>query len=113
MGIRTIGESIGHFDNNDYVTYNSLNFGDTGITKSILLRYSKGNADNQGQKVELRIGGSDGEIIGEFSPSNTGSWFTYTTAIIEINDVTGINDLTFVGKGGSGILNIAYFQLSP
>merc|ERR1712157_15274 len=112
MGTRPVDRSIGHFDNNDYVTYNSLNFGDTGITKSILLRYSKGNPDNKGQTIELRIGGPDGEVIGEFSPSNSGSWTLYTTAIIEIDDVTGINDLTFVGKGGSGILNIAYFQLS-
>jgi len=113
MGTKKVDRkrSVGHFDDNDYVTYNSLNFGVTAITKSILLSYSKGNV-NRGHKMELRIGGHDGDIIGEFSPSNTGSWFSYATARIEISDVTGINDLTLVGKGGSGILNIDYFELS-
>jgi len=113
MGTKKVhrGRSVGHFDDNDYLTYSSINFGDTGITKSILLSYSKGNV-NRGHKMELRIGGPDGDIIGDFSPSNTGGWFTYATVRIEISDVTGINDLTLVGKGGSGILNIDYFELS-
>ena len=100
---------IGHFDNNDYLTYNSLNFGPSGTTKSVELRYAK---RNNGSKLELRIGGPTGTLIGEYSPAKTGGWNTFTTVYIEIDDVIGIQDLTLVGKGGSGVMNIDWFELS-
>ena len=103
------GAHIGHFDNNDYLTYNSLNFGPSGTTKSVQLRYAK---RNNGSKLELRIGGPTGTLIGEYSPAKTGGWNTFTTVFIEIDDVIGIQDLTLVGKGGSGVMNIDWFELS-
>jgi len=103
------GAYIGYFDNNDYLTYNSLNFGPSGTTKSVQIRYSKG--DNGG-KLELRIGGPTGTLIGEYSPAKTGNWYAFTTVYIEIDDVIGIQDLTLVGKGTSGVMNIDWFELS-
>ena len=110
-GIKLVnnGAYIGHFDNNDYLTYNSLNFGPSGTTMSVELRYAK---RNNGSKLELRIGGPTGTLIGEYSPAKTGGWNTFTTVYIEIDDVIGIQDLTLVGKGGSGVMNIDWFELS-
>jgi len=68
------GANIGYIRNNDYLTYNNLNFGPSGTTKSVQLRYSK-KRNNRGGKVELRIGGPNGRLIGEFSPITTGSWY--------------------------------------
>jgi hypothetical protein len=68
------GANIGYISNNDYLTYNNLNFGPSGTTKSVQLRYSK-KRNNRGGKVELRIGGPNGRLIGEFSPITTGSWY--------------------------------------
>jgi hypothetical protein len=69
------GAYIGHIDTNSYLTYNSLNFGPSGTTKSVQIRYSKG--DNGG-KLELRIGGPTGTLIGEYSPAKTGNWYAFT-----------------------------------
>jgi hypothetical protein len=85
---------VGHFDNNDYLTYNSLNFGPSGTTKSIKIRYAKGN--NGGKLVELRLGGPNGELIGEYNPPNTGGWLAFQKVYIGIHDVDGIQDLTLL-----------------
>ena len=69
-------------------------------------------ANGNGSKLELRIGGPTGTLIGEYSPAKTGGWNTFTTVYIEIDDVIGIQDLTLVGKGGSGVMNIDWFELS-
>jgi len=91
------------------LTYNSLNFGPSETTKSVQLRYAKG--DNGG-KLELRIGGPTGTLIAEYSPTMTGNWDTFTTVNIDIDDVIGIQDLTLVVKGVSTVMNIDWFELS-
>ena len=103
------GETIGHFDNGDHVTYESLNFGPYGTTKSILLSYAKGNRNG---RLEIRLGGLEGELIGEFLPTNTGGWGEYIDTHVNIKDVEGVHDLTFVGREVSGVLNLGQFQLS-
>ena len=108
-GIEKYGSNIGYFDNGDYLTYNSLNFGPSGTTKSIDISYSKGNT---GSWLQLRIDGPDGRVIGEFHPSNTGDWGNFVTASINIDDVDGTHALTLVGKGGYGVMNIDFFKLS-
>ena len=102
------GAHVGYIDNNDYLTYNSLNFGPSETTKGVQLRYAKNSV---GGKLELRIGGPDGTLIGEFSPATTGGWNTFTTVHIEIDDVIGIQNLTLVGKYDS-LMNIDWFELS-
>ncbi len=108
-GIISGGNFIGWFDSGDYLTYKGLNFGPSGTTKRILFRYSKGKDDG---KLELRIGGPSGTLIGEHSFANTYGWNTYREVYVQIDDVVGINDLTLVGVGSYGILNIDWFQLS-
>jgi hypothetical protein len=107
-----VNNVIGWFDNNDYLTYNSLNFGPSGTSKRVQLRYSKGSTN--GGKLELRIGGPTGTLIGEYSPWNTFNWSVYRTVYIEIDDVIGIQDLTLVGRKDyvGGVMNIDWFELS-
>ncbi len=108
-GIQTSGTTVTHFDNGDYFTYPSVNFGDLGTTKAILVHYAR---DNMGGKVEIRLGGPSGNIIAEFSPAKTMGWTSYITATIGISEVEGIHDLTFVGRGKSGLMNLAWIELS-
>jgi hypothetical protein len=103
------GNIVSHFDNGDFVTYGSLNFGPSGTTKSMLVSYAKGNS---GSSMEIRLGGETGRLIGELFPSNTGGWSNYKDEYVPIMDVEGIHDVTFVGKGGSGVLNLESFDLS-
>jgi hypothetical protein len=110
-GLKVYGTTVGSWDTNDYATYASVNFGEPGTTKGIKISYAK---DNYGGKMEIRLGGTTGTTIAEFSPAHTGGWSAYNTAYIGLPDagVTGLQDLTFVGKGGNGVLNLAYFELS-
>ncbi len=103
--------TIGWFGNDDFVTYASANFGPSGTTKGIKINYSKGN---DGGRIEVRLGaGTTGQLIGEFSPAHTSGWHNFMTAYIEIDDVEGVNDITFVAKDRSdGVLDLAWFELA-
>ena len=111
-GLQVSGTIVSNWDTNDYATYASVNFGEAGTTKGIKINYAKGN---DGGKIEIRLGGTtSGTTIAEFSPAHTGGWGAYSTAYIGLPDsgVSGLQDLTFVGKGRNGVLNLAYFELS-
>ncbi len=108
-GLRSTYDKLTHFDQNDYVTYSSLNFGPAAATKSIRLSYAKGNHNG---KVEMRLGGPQGEIIATYSPQNTGGWFNFVTVDVPIDSVEGVHDLTFVGKDSGGVWDPEWFELS-
>lgn len=109
------GAWIGYFKSGDYVGYKEINFGSSGSTKSILLRYAKGNTT--GGTVEFRTGGPTGTLIGQIGPiQNTGTWKTFTTVKIVLTNqaVEGLNDLYFVCSGAStkSCFNLEWFELS-
>merc|ERR1712079_12669 len=86
----------------------SLNFGSSGTTSSIRVTYSK---HSNGGRIEMRLDGPDGDIIGEFSPSNTGSWDVYEDEMVAIDHIDGVHDLTFVGKDVNWIMKMKSFEL--
>jgi hypothetical protein len=105
--------TIGYWDNNDFVSYTNVNFGEagsSGSTSSIRIRYAK---DNHNGKLEFRIGGPTGTVIATFSPTRTGGWGNWVETLIPItaSDVYGINDVTLVGKDVHGVLNLEWFEL--
>lgn len=97
--------AMGWFDNGDFITYANVNFGVIGgAKKSIKVRYAKGNS---GGTVIVKLGGADGTQIGQFTPNKTGGWHSWVTDTITLDvDVDGIHDLTFVGTGKSGVMNL-------
>ena len=105
--LHTGGETIGWFDNGDHITYDSINF---QLARSVCVSYAKGNS---GGKVELRTGGATGNVIAVFYPKYTGGWDKYRTSCINIKEVDGEHDLTFVGRDQWGVLNLEKFELSP
>ena len=102
----TGGGSIGWFDNGDHVTYDSLNF---QSVQSVCISYAKAN--HRG-KLELMLRNSTGQLVGEFYPSYTGGWDKCKTTCINIKEVEGDHDLTFVAKDTWGVLNLEKFELS-
>ena len=59
-------------DDWDYVTSSSsVNFGDTGTTKGILINYSKGNESG---RIDGGLGDETVTLIADFSPAHTGDW---------------------------------------
>ncbi len=113
-GVRIIkgGAYIGFVDKNDYIGYNHINFGPSGSTKSILLRYAKGNTSSA--KIQIRTGSATGTVIGEIPVvQNTGGWETFTTLKITLNqDVEGLNDLYIVCANANGAFDFEWFELS-
>jgi len=101
--------NMGYFDDTDYITYANVNFGPAGTTDLILIEYAKGN---NGGRVQVRLDGADGTLVGEFRPNNSGGWGVWKEANIALDDVEGIHDLTFLAKGKSGVMNMAWFELS-
>merc|ERR1712183_254049 len=95
-------------DNGNFITYSSLNFGSYGATSSIKVTYSKGN---HGGRMEIRLNGPDGDIIGEFSPSHTGGWHVFEDETIAIDHVEGVHDLTLVAKDVNGVFDMKSFEL--
>merc|ERR1712154_246354 len=65
---------IGCFDNNDFVSYGPVNFGPSGTTKSIRIEFSKGT---QTGKLEARLGGPEGDLLGVFEPWYTGGFHIF------------------------------------
>mmetsp|Transcript_614 Transcript_614/g.699 ORF Transcript_614/g.699 Transcript_614/m.699 type:complete len:819 (-) Transcript_614:14-2470(-) len=111
QGTKSSGSAITNFDNNDYLTYASANFGPSGTTKGLLFNYAKGNG---GGRVEIRLGaGTSGRLIAELHPAQTAGWSSYITAYVDIeDDVEGLQDITIVAKDQGGVLNLAWFELS-
>jgi hypothetical protein len=100
---------IGSFDNNDYLTYAAVDFGDLGEGNTMRISYAK---DNNHGKMEARLGGPQGTKIGEFFPWRTGSWENFIETYLEISEVEGVHDLTFVAKDQWGVLNLKWFELT-
>jgi len=103
--------NMGYYHDGDYITYANVNFGPVGTTDGISIRYSKGSHNDA--SVLVKLGGPDGQVIADFTPAFTGGWSNWVEAYVGLdNDVEGIYDLTFVGKGGDGILDLDWFELS-
>ena len=108
-----------NFYEDDYVTYNGLNFGTSGTTKSIIITYINGcfnctENDDSGYFMELWVDGPGGPVeIGEFVPTDRDGLYVPATTNINIDDVDGIHDLTFAGRGGNVGMSIYEFRLSP
>jgi hypothetical protein len=111
-GTKSSGTTVTDYDPNDYMVYSSVNFGPSGTTKGLLINFAK---NNYGGKVEIRLGsGTNGKIIAEMNPAHSGGWGKFMTAHVGLIDdtVTGLQDITFVGKDKNGVMNLAWFELS-
>lgn len=57
------GDNVEDFDSGDFATFVNIWFGNIGDTSRLRLRFS---ASNNGGRMEVRLGGTQGEIIGQF-----------------------------------------------
>ena len=106
-GAARVTNGVGQLDNGDWVEYKGLNFR-TGVSRfqaavAVLGAYAN-------QKIELRIDGPNGQLIGVLTPRATAGWFSYNVQTINVARVTGVHDLYLVGVGRYAIGNIDYFK---
>jgi hypothetical protein len=108
-GAQRVGNGVGQFDNGDWVEYKGLNFGSGVSTFQAAIAVTAPYAN---QKIQLRLDGPTGQLIGTLVPRSTGGWFTYTLQSTSVMKVSGIHDLYLVGVGTYGIANIDYFKFA-
>jgi hypothetical protein len=99
-GLKTASDSktgvyVTKIDNGDYIKVRSVDFG-TGAKKfeasvaSVLA----------GEKIEIRIDGKDGSVLGTLTVKNTGGMQNWSVQKCKLKNVKGIHDIYFVFKGG-------------
>jgi len=68
-------------------------------------------SDYAGGTIELRLGSSNGKLIGTATVGNTGGWQNWVTVTGDVSGVEGTHDLFLVFKGGPNfLLNINWFK---
>ncbi len=103
------GRDVSNLENNDYIKVESVDFltGATTFEASVASAGSGGN-------IELRVGDVDGTLLGTCTVPVTGDWQAWQLVSCDVGDVTGVQDLFLVFKGGSGSLfNLDYWQFTP
>ncbi len=100
------GVNIGYIENGDYVVYSRIDFGDGA--NEFQARVASGSS---GGKIELRLDGIDGTLIGTCTVPGTGGWQNWVDVKCDVSGVSGIHDLYLKFTGGSGyLLNINWWK---
>jgi hypothetical protein len=101
------GVFVSKIENGDFIKVRNVDFG-KGAKK-----FEVSAAALAGGKIEIRLDGKDGLLIGICEITNTGganAWETFTT---NISKNEGIHDLYFVFKGGDGeLFNLDYWKFN-
>lgn len=102
------GQQIGFIENNDYVVFNSVDFGN-GAT-SFDARVSSATS---GGSIEVRLDGLSGTLVGKCAVAGTNGWSTWTTKSCAINGASGVHNLYLKFTGGTGfLLNMNWFKFT-
>lgn len=103
-GLKTASDSktgvyVTKIDNGDYIKVRSVDFG------KCAKKFTAGVASaSSGGKIEIRIDGKDGNLIGTLVVNGTGGDQIWKTVSCKVGKTKGVHDLFFVFKGGEGNL---------
>jgi pectinesterase len=98
------GQDVGYIENNDYAAY-LINF--TSAVSQIQVRAA---GTTSGGTIEVRLNSTSGILLGTVNIGGTGGWQTYQTFSAAVSNVSGVQKVYLVFKGGSGYLfNINWF----
>ncbi len=102
------GMNIGWIENGDYVKVKGVAFG-TGAT-SFSARVASATS---GGRIEVRLDGTGGPVVGTCTVGGTGGWQSWTTTTCPVTGATGTHDLYLRFTGGSGTLfNVNWWQFA-
>jgi uncharacterized delta-60 repeat protein len=109
-GVNVGSTTVGSCDNNDWVRFNGINF--TQAISSVTFRLATSSSQS-GNRVEVRLGSTTGQLIATHYPIATGSYGTYVEQTATItSSPSGSQDVFLVFKGGSGICNLDWFRFN-
>ena len=89
------GMNVGWIENGDWIKVKGVSFG-TGAS-SFSARVASASS---GGRIELRLGGTGGTLVGTCNVPGTGGWQTWTTVTCAVNGATGTHDLYLRFAGG-------------
>jgi len=101
------GMNLSELHNGDWVKLAGVDFGTKGAKK---FSASVASAE-QGGRIEIRLGGPEGKLVGSCPVENTGGWQTWKTVSCEVTEAVGVQDLClkFVG-GEKPLLNLDHWK---
>jgi hypothetical protein len=107
------GQDVGYLGNGDWLQYNSINFGTTGL-HTINARVASGAPTGVSGIIEVHLDSLSNPAIGSFSVGNTGGWQNWTTVPGGISSTTGTHTvyLKFVTGSGQDFVNLNWFTFS-
>jgi alpha-L-fucosidase 2 len=91
--------AIGYITDGSYIVFRDLDF-ESGAEG---FRVSAASA-TEGGAIEIRIGASDGELIGKCDVPGTDGWDKYKKLSCKTGQCTGAQDVYLVFRGGDGYL---------
>jgi hypothetical protein len=103
------GQDMGYITNGCWATFCGVNFG--GRTLSLKARVASATS---GGTINVRLGTTNGPLVGVLTVTNTGGWQIYTNVSTALTNVSGVQDvvLQFVGKSGY-LLNVIWIEFTP
>ena len=100
--------NVAYIENGDWIKVKNVDFGSGA--KSFEARVASAYG---GGRIELRLDGTNGTLIGTVNVEKTAGWQSYVTKTCDITGATGKHDLYFVFKGGSGsLMNFNYWKFT-
>jgi arabinoxylan arabinofuranohydrolase len=94
------GMNVCNIENGDWITIKGVDFGTKGAKRFA----AKAASETQGGKIELRLGGPDGTLVGTCEVTNTGGWQSWKNSLCEIKGANGVQDLCLKFTGNEGFL---------
>lgn len=88
------GECLGYIQNGHWVRYEHVDFGPR--TENVEIRAASVTA---GGRIELRLDGPEGELLGTCSVTGTGDWQSWASFQAPIKPTSGLKTLCLVFKG--------------
>jgi beta-xylosidase len=102
------GMNVGWIENADYVKVKGAAFG--AGAPSFTARVASATS---GGRIELRLGGANGTLVGTCGVPGTGGWQTWTSVTCPVTGATGTHDLYLRFAGGGGYLfNVNWWQFN-
>jgi len=103
------GLDVGYINSGDWCIYNGLNFG-----PGTLRLNARVASAGSGGTIEVRLGATNGTLVGNITVPVTGGWQTWTTVSTALTNVSGVQNLVLRFVGGSGYLfNVEWIEFTP
>ncbi len=103
------GLDVGYIENGDWCSYTNVNFG----LRTLSLKARVASATSGGT-IEVRLGTTNGSLVGLITVPNTGGWQTWITQSTPLTNVSGIQTMVLRFVGGSGYLfNVNWLEFTP